>query len=112
MISHGEEFAIEDYLMPGKITVFDFTSKYCGPCQRLAPILEGLANGRADLVLVQVDINRPEVQGIDWGSPVAQQYKLRSIPYLRVYDPEGNMVADGDAARQILMQWADQLGQE
>jgi len=112
IISHGEQFDIEGQLVPGKITVFDFFSKFCGPCMAIGPVLEDLATRRSDIMLVKVDINRPGVQGIDWASPVAQQFGLQSIPYFRIYDAEGKPVADGNEARGILMQWAQQLEQQ
>lgn len=89
-VSHGEEVDLAALAVPGKITVFDFTSKYCGPCMAMRPMLQRLAvERRDDIAMVFVDINRPEVQGIDWQSPVAKQYEIRSIPHFRVYDAEG-----------------------
>jgi len=112
VISHGEKFDIQDHLVPGKITVFDFYSEYCPPCLAFAPVLEGLAEGRGDLVLVKVDINRPGHRGIDWESPVARQYDLEGIPYMRIYDAEGKMTADGTQARRLLLQWSQEMQQQ
>ncbi|MGC9318127.1 MAG: TlpA family protein disulfide reductase [Armatimonadota bacterium] len=109
VISHGEQVNLEDYLVEGQTVIFDFTSKYCGPCVRLGPYLEQLAQERDDIVLVKVDINRPGQQGIDWQSPVARQFNLQSIPAFKVYGPEGDLVAEGDRARQMVMQWIQQL---
>jgi len=109
VISHGERFEIEDHLAPGKITVFDFYSDFCPPCLAFASMFEALAQQRSDLVLVKVDINRPGRQGIDWHSPVSNQYNLRRIPYMRIYDPAGELTADGEQAIQILINWAEQL---
>jgi thiol-disulfide isomerase/thioredoxin len=92
-VSQGREIALTDFLVPGKTVVFDFTSKYCGPCQAYNEPLKLLHAKRADIVVVKVDINRPDVQGIDWQSPVARQYDLRSIPHFKVYSPEGRLVA-------------------
>lgn len=39
-ISHGEEVVLKDYAVPGEITVFDFMSDYCPPCQRIAPWID------------------------------------------------------------------------
>ncbi len=97
-VSHGEEVNVEDYVVPGKTTIVDFYSDFCPPCVELAPRLHDLAESRDDVRLVVVDINRPDVKGIDWDSPVAQQYELGSIPYLRVYGPDGTLQAEGDEA--------------
>lgn len=97
-ISHGQEVSIQDYVVPGKTTIFDFTSEYCGPCRAIAPLLHKLHSDRADVVVVEVDINRPGIGSIDWGSPVARQYDLHSVPNFKVYGPNGKLQADGEEA--------------
>ncbi|MGI5817991.1 MAG: TlpA family protein disulfide reductase [Armatimonadota bacterium] len=108
-ISHGEEVTLEDYLVAGQNVIIDFTSKYCPPCVAIAPRLEALAQQRDDIVLVKVDINRPDVQGIDWQSPVARQYDLRGIPYFMVYGPDGELQASGNEARAIVVGWLEEM---
>jgi thioredoxin 1 len=55
----------------------DFYADWCGPCQRLAPVLEELAaeNPQASVVKVNVD-QCPEL---------AQRYRIESIPSLKVF---------------------------
>jgi thiol-disulfide isomerase/thioredoxin len=92
IISHGQEVALEDHLVPGKYVLFDFYADWCGPCRALDPHLRELA-GRYDdrLVLRKVDV-------IDWDSAVARQYRLSSIPYLVLFGPDGSRLAAGDAS--------------
>lgn len=108
-ISHGAEVALVDHLVPGQSTIFDFTSKYCGPCQAYNQPLARLHAQRADIAVVKVNINRPDVKGIDWKSPVALQYGMRSIPHFKVYGPDGKLVAEGNAARQLVNKWISAL---
>ena len=93
-ISQGAEVTLADHLVPGKLIIFDFTSKFCGPCQAYNGPLQLLQEKRADVVVVKVDINRPDVTGIDWHSPVARQFDLHSIPHFKVYDAAGKMIAE------------------
>jgi len=112
VVSHGQQVNLEDYLVNGKTVIFDFFSKYCPPCMRIAPLVERVAETRDDVVLVKVDINRPDVQGIDWQSPVARQFELGGIPHFKIYGPDGQLVADDDngrAARQMINQWISEL---
>lgn len=102
-VSHGGEFKLEDYVVPGKTTVFDFYSEYCPPCRAIAPHLEKLHAGRADVAVVKVDINRPDHHGIDWRSPVAGQYKLQSVPQFKVVGPDGKLKAEGDEAYDLVV---------
>jgi len=106
-VSHGAEVKLAELAVPGKITVFDFTSEYCPPCVAISPKLDKLHASRADIVVVKVDINRPDVKGIDWKSPVAAQYKLRSIPHFKVYGTDGKLQAEGDAARELVGSWLE-----
>jgi len=106
-IAHGSEVKISDYLVPGKTTVFDFTSDYCPPCRAIAPKLDALHEAREDIVVVKVDINRPNHKGIDWKSPVAQQYGMQSIPNFKVYGPDGKLVAEGKKASSLVNSWLE-----
>ena len=104
-IAMGEEVQLSDYLVPGKITIFDFTSQFCPPCRAIAPHVEKLHLTRDDIAVVSVDINRPGVQGIDWKSPVAQQYNMHSIPHFKVFGPDGKLIAEGNEARALVTSW-------
>ena len=105
-VSRGNPVKLTDYLVPGKTVVFDFYSDYCGPCVQMAPALDQLHRTNPNVVVVKVDINRPNVKGIDWRSPVAEQYKLRSIPHFKVYGPDGKLAAEdgtgGSKAREMV----------
>jgi len=104
-IAFGQEVKLTDYLVPGKTVVFDFTSEFCPPCRAISPHLDKLHAKRDDVVVVKVDINRPDVRGIDWGSPVARQYGMQSIPHFKVFGPDGKLVAEGKPARELVTGW-------
>lgn len=123
-ISQGQEVQLADYLLAGKTVVFDFTSKFCPPCRAYDEPLKALHAKRDDVVIVKVDINRPETRGIDWKSPVARQFELQSIPHFKVYSPDGKLVAEdkvvitngqydeaasSSAARQLVDDWIAKL---
>jgi thiol-disulfide isomerase/thioredoxin len=106
----GETLDPKSLAAPGKVTLVEFTSPYCGPCLTLAPLLEQLASKRPDLVIKKVNINRPQVRTIDWRSPVAQQFGIRSVPYVVIFDPKGKVIAQGRPAMQQLMDWLWETG--
>jgi thiol-disulfide isomerase/thioredoxin len=99
----GQEIDIQNFVQPNKITIFDFYSEFCGPCKRISPKLKRLDSRREDIIIHQVDINRPGIRGIDWGSPVARQYNLRAIPYFIIYDSSGNLTHQGQEAYEEVM---------
>ena len=104
-ISKGQEVQLQDYAVPGKTTIFDFYSEYCPPCRAIAPLVKKLHEVRADIAVVEVDINRPGVEGIDWKSPVAKEFQLDSIPHFKIYGPDGKLVSEGDPARSKVVDW-------
>jgi len=103
--SPGQPLDVKSVLRPGRTNIVDFYSKYCPPCMRISPLLEELGKKRSDLNVVKVDINRPEVTGIDWKSPLAAQYGLHSIPHFKIFDGNGNLVQEGQGAYQQVIVW-------
>ncbi len=94
----GAELAIGSILQKGKTNIVDFYSDFCPPCKKISPLLQELGRKRPDLAILQVDINRKGVKGIDWPSPLARQYELSSIPHFKIYDGDGNLLKEGQAA--------------
>jgi thioredoxin 1 len=98
----GETLEVKSLPVKGKTTLIDFYSPFCPPCVRLAPVMKKLAAKRSDLAIKKVNINRPGIQGIDWQSPLAQQYGIRRVPYFMIFSPTGKLVAEGkDAVDQV-----------
>ncbi len=106
----GQPLDVKSLLVRGKTTLIDFHSPFCPPCVRLAPIMAKLAAKRPDLAIKKVDINRPEVEGIDWRSPLAQQYQLRQVPYFMIFSPQGKLVAQGREAVGTVQGWLKEAG--
>jgi len=102
-IAMGEKIELADYLVPGKTTVFDFFSDHCPDCRALAPQIEKLHATRADVAVVLVDIDRPGAKRIDWKSPVSEQYQLHSIPYFKIFGPDGKLQIEGDWENKAVM---------
>ncbi|MEX0332711.1 MAG: thioredoxin family protein [Puniceicoccaceae bacterium] len=83
---NGARITEQELIVPGRYTVVDFYADWCGPCKRIEPFLKDLAKDKR-IAVRKVDI-------VNWGSPVAQQWNLRSIPNMRVYDPNGRMLGE------------------
>jgi thiol-disulfide isomerase/thioredoxin len=108
-ISQGKKVELAHFLVKDRTTIFEFTSEYCPPCRVYADPLYQLHRERKDLAVVKVDINRVEMHRIDWESPVAVQYGLRSIPYFKIYGPDEKLIAEGQAARRMVDGWIASL---
>jgi hypothetical protein len=98
----GQLFTVTDYLVKGKTNVVEFSSVACPACKALEPKLAALGQKKSDLVVNQVAVDRAGSQGIDWQSPLARQYELRNVPYFKVYDQDGKLLAEGEPARKMI----------
>ena len=71
---------------------------------KLDLILVDLPEGCEKPKVLKFDINRKGVQGIDWGSPLARQYGLESVPSFKIFDPQGQLRAEGQEAYTMVVQ--------
>jgi len=88
VITHGDRVDIAQHLVRGKVNIVDFYADWCGPCRAVAPQLEKIVADDKDVVVRKIDI-------VKWGSPVATQYNINSIPRIDVYDGNGKYVGSG-----------------
>lgn len=73
-----------DVVATGKPTLVDFWAEWCGPCQKLSPVLDALAAERPDFAIVKVDIEQ--------APNTAQMMGVRGVPALFVLDADGTLV--------------------
>ena len=66
------------------IVVVDFYADWCGPCKKLTPTLEQVAENNKDISVYKVNV--------DECNDIASKFGVRSIPYL-VFFNEGNKVS-------------------
>jgi thiol:disulfide interchange protein len=89
----GATVDVNPYLGKGhKYVMLEFYADWCGPCKAMEPLLT-MSNAKfSDLVICRVNIDK-------WQSPVCQQFKLNSVPYMIIYGPDGKEIARDQAAR-------------
>ena len=66
----------EEVLNSEKKVLLDFWAPWCGPCRMVGPVLEEIANERADVKVVKINVDdQPEL---------AREFRVMSIPALFV----------------------------
>jgi thiol-disulfide isomerase/thioredoxin len=93
----GLDADLSPYLTQGRISIVYFYADWCPACRQMTPIMDGINSSSPDTQVLFMNIS-------DWGSPVVQRYSITSIPYLRIFDKNGNLVAEGNSARAWLSQ--------
>ena len=59
--------------------LFYFTAKWCGPCQRIKPLLQKISDGSDSSVLKVFMID------IDENDEIAKEFQIRSVPTFYLY---------------------------
>ena len=80
----------DEVLNSDKPVLLDFFASWCGPCRMVGPILDEIAQERADIKVCKVNIDeQPEL---------ASQYRIMTVPTLMVLK-DGQIVAQSVGAR-------------
>jgi thiol-disulfide isomerase/thioredoxin len=75
---------LEKLRVPGKYTVLDFYADWCGSCRGIDKHLREIVADRKDIAVRKLNV-------VHFESPLARQLgrKLRGLPYLIVFAPDG-----------------------
>ena len=74
-------------IVGGKVVLLDFYADWCGPCRMVSPIVDEIANERADVTVGKINVDdEPEL---------AEAFGVVSIPTLVV-------MKDGKAVKQAV----------
>ncbi len=98
-IKHANESNFDE-LVNKDLVLVDFFATWCGPCKMLGPVLEDLAEDRADVQIVKVDI--------DEATDLARKYGVMSVPTLILFK-DGKEISKniGYLPKELLTSWLE-----
>lgn len=84
-VEHANDANFRELVLESNVPVLvDYYADWCGPCRRIAPLLEELAAESPDARIVKVNV--------DHSPSLAAEYGINSIPTLMVFN--GGVVTD------------------
>lgn len=84
----GEDVALAEHLVPGKVTVFDFYATWCGPCKEVDESMAAILPTAPDVAYRKLNI-------VNWDTPLAKTHlgaKVPELPYVIVYGKNGQKI--------------------
>lgn len=78
---------LSPHLAKGKITIVDFSAKWCEPCRKLDEHVLSLLEKSPDVAYRKLDVG-------DWDTPLGQRYLkgVKELPYVILFDKNGARV--------------------
>ena len=68
---------LEDLIAQNDMVVVKFSAKWCGPCQKFAPVFKEVAAEMPNVVFIAVDV--------DAAKEIADKHKIRGIPTVKYF---------------------------
>ena len=93
--SPGEDFDFSSYLNNGRVSIAYFYADWCPSCRGLSPVLAKIGRDVPDMQVLFLNIG-------DWNTPITNRYNITYVPYLRIYDKNGALIAEGREANAWL----------
>ena len=77
---NSEFLTIEEFneiVNNGKVSIFDFSATWCGPCRMMAPVFEEFAEKHTDYLFHKIDIDENE--------DLSREFKIMYVPTFLVF---------------------------
>lgn len=79
----------KEVLNSDRIVIVDFWATWCGPCNRLTPVLEKIASENSDIKIAKADIDNENVKELK------EKYEIKGYPTMLIFK-------NGEEVKRIL----------
>ena len=79
----------KEVLNSDRIVIVDFWATWCGPCNRLTPVLEKIASENSDIKIAKADIDNENVKELK------EKYEIKGYPTMIIFK-------NGEEVKRIL----------
>ncbi|MEC8194202.1 MAG: cation transporter [Myxococcota bacterium] len=102
-ISRGEEVDLDQHIVAGKFTIFDFGAPWCGPCHVAEKLLKNYLSDHPDVAVRAVVLDSDDAKA-SFAMPVAHQHLggAPGLPYFVAVGPNGRTVYRGADVAKLL----------
>lgn len=94
-ISNGERINLEEHLEEGKYVIFDFYMEWSSPARKWTTQAAKLAK------MYPQHISHKRIKMKSFGTPAAMQHNVNSLPFFKLYTPNGKLKRKGHARSTI-----------
>lgn len=117
---NGSQISIKEEIKKNKITILDFWASWCGPCMAEAPKMVELYNQfhEKGLGIIGISLDEKEdawkgaIERLNmnwthvtdlkgWNNEAAQYFNVNGIPYTKVVNANGEVLASGLRAAEL-----------
>ena len=86
----GKPVKLSDFIAANNYTLIDFWASWCGPCQKVLPLVDEIARERDDIKVCKVNVDEQK--------DLAMKFRVLSIPTLAVFK-NGELVSRSTGAK-------------
>ena len=103
VISRGDSVDLDEHVVAGKFTIYDFGAPWCAPCHVAEKMLKDYLRDHSDVAVRAIILDSEDAKS-SFAMAAAQQHLMSApgLPYFLVVGPNGRTVFKGSDVTRVL----------